>query len=194
MLSQFQCRVVAIRFGNSPEWAAGRSGRRIIQVAVNLISNAAKFSPCGNTMRVRLADGHFPDGGEALRCSVSDNGRGIPENELEAVSGLFVQSSEAIPLRAAQASDPPLAARSWKPMAGEFGRRTKSLADVPSASRFQEEGPRKQASLRRERGASGTPAHARRARPRARRLPAAEARGDSETRCCPCRGGGGCCL
>ena len=81
--------------GNSPERAAGRSGRRIIQVVVNLISNAAKFSRCGNTMRVRLADGNFPDGGEALYCSVSDNGTGIPENELEAVFGLFVQSSEA---------------------------------------------------------------------------------------------------
>ena len=81
--------------GNSPERAAGRSGRRTIQVVVNLISNAAKFSPCGNTMRVRLADGHFSDGGEALCCSVSDNGTGIPENGLEAVFGLFVQSGEA---------------------------------------------------------------------------------------------------
>ena len=68
--------------------------RRITQVVVNLISNAAKFSPSGNTIRIRLDDGHLPDGGEALCCSVSDNGTGIPENELEAVFGTFVQSSK----------------------------------------------------------------------------------------------------
>ncbi len=68
--------------------------RRITQVVVNLIANAAKFSPCGDTIRIRLADGHVPDGSEALCCSVSDNGTGIPESELEAVFGKFVQSSK----------------------------------------------------------------------------------------------------
>ena len=68
--------------------------RRITQVVINLISNAAKSSPCGNTIRIRLADGRLPDGGEALRCSVSDTGTGIPENELDAVFGTFVQSSK----------------------------------------------------------------------------------------------------
>ena len=68
--------------------------RRIIQVVVNLISNAAKFSPSGNTIRIRLADGHLPDGGEALCCSVSDSGTGIPDNELDAVFGKLVQSSK----------------------------------------------------------------------------------------------------
>ncbi len=37
--------------------------RRIIQVVVNLISNAAKFSSCGDTIRIRLADCRLPDGG-----------------------------------------------------------------------------------------------------------------------------------
>jgi len=48
-----------------------RSGRRIIQAVVNLVSNAAEFSSDGYTMRVRLADDHFSDGGKAPCCSVS---------------------------------------------------------------------------------------------------------------------------
>jgi signal transduction histidine kinase len=72
-----------------------RSGRRKIQAVVNLIFNAAEFSPCGITMRVRPHDSHLPDGGEALYCFVSDNGASIPGNGLKAVFGLFVQSRVA---------------------------------------------------------------------------------------------------
>ena len=68
--------------------------RRIVQVVVNLISNAAKFSSCGDTIRIGLADCRQPDGVEALCCSVSDNGTGIPDSELEAVFGKFAQSSK----------------------------------------------------------------------------------------------------
>jgi PAS domain S-box-containing protein len=68
--------------------------QRMIQVMVNLISNAVRFSSSGDTIHVRLADGHLPDGGEALCCSVADNGTGIPEGELEEVFSKFVQSSK----------------------------------------------------------------------------------------------------
>jgi PAS domain S-box-containing protein len=68
--------------------------QRMIQVMVNLISNAVRFSSSGDVIRVRLADGRLPDGGQALCCSVADNGPGIPEGELEAVFGKFIQSSK----------------------------------------------------------------------------------------------------
>ena len=48
--------------------------QRLAQVMANLLSNAAKFSPPGGNVVVRLQTL-----GEALRVSVSDNGPGIPE-------------------------------------------------------------------------------------------------------------------
>ena len=48
--------------------------QRLAQVMANLLSNAAKFSPAGTSVEVRLQ--HC---GEVLRVSVSDSGPGIPE-------------------------------------------------------------------------------------------------------------------
>ena len=45
-------------------------------------------------MSVRIADDRLPGGGEALRCSIADEGAGIPEGEKEEVFGKFVQSSK----------------------------------------------------------------------------------------------------
>jgi len=67
---------------------------RMIQVIINIISNAVKFSPSGEYICVRLSDGHLPNGGEALCCSVADNGTGIPEAELNMVFDKFMQSSK----------------------------------------------------------------------------------------------------
>jgi len=48
--------------------------QRLAQVMANLLSNAAKFSPPGACVDVRLQHG-----GEVLRVSVTDSGPGIPE-------------------------------------------------------------------------------------------------------------------
>ncbi len=61
---------------------------RMAQVVRNLLSNAAKFSPDGGTVRV---DVHMDD--EGVRVSIRDHGMGVPEDELEAVFDKFVQSS-----------------------------------------------------------------------------------------------------
>jgi signal transduction histidine kinase len=68
--------------------------RRMMQVMVNLISNAVRFSSSGGAISIRLGDSRMRDGGEALRCSVADDGPGIPEGELEEVFGKFIQSSK----------------------------------------------------------------------------------------------------
>jgi signal transduction histidine kinase len=67
--------------------------KRMVQVMVNLISNAAKFSCKGSTILIRLSDGISPLGREAIFCSVADDGTCIPANELESVFDKFVQSS-----------------------------------------------------------------------------------------------------
>ena len=62
---------------------------RIQQVVFNLLSNAAKFSPPQGVISVRLRRTD-----ESLLLTVSDEGPGIPPDELEAVFDKFVQSSK----------------------------------------------------------------------------------------------------
>jgi signal transduction histidine kinase len=66
---------------------------RIGQVVRNLLSNAIKFSPQGGRIAVVLEDAVHA-GRAAVAMSVSDEGAGIPEAELEQVFDKFVQSSK----------------------------------------------------------------------------------------------------
>ena len=68
--------------------------QRMIQVLINLLANAAKFSPNGGNIDVSVQDGKLPNGEEALCCSVADSGTSIPESELETVFDKFSQSSK----------------------------------------------------------------------------------------------------
>ncbi len=75
---------------------------RIGQVIRNLMSNAVKFSTPGGKISINLASEQLPVVNKtpklktipALRLSISDEGVGIPENELEIVFNKFVQSSK----------------------------------------------------------------------------------------------------
>jgi signal transduction histidine kinase len=62
---------------------------RIQQVVRNILGNAVKFSPPSGTISVRLERL-----GEAMLLSVSDEGPGIPPDEMEMVFDKFVQSSK----------------------------------------------------------------------------------------------------
>lgn len=74
---------------------------RIGQVVRNLLSNAAKFTPEGRGIQIRLAMTVMPEGPDcdgqagapAVLLSISDEGVGIPPEELDAVFDKFVQSS-----------------------------------------------------------------------------------------------------
>ncbi len=59
---------------------------RLLQVLTNLLSNAIKFSPPNSTVSVMLR----PEA-EGVMLSVIDQGRGIPEDKLEAIFGRFQQ-------------------------------------------------------------------------------------------------------
>lgn len=75
---------------------------RIGQVVRNLVSNAIKFTPPGRHVRLRIeavggavpAGTGEPDPAAALRLTVSDEGVGIPPEELEGIFEKFVQSSK----------------------------------------------------------------------------------------------------
>lgn len=65
--------------------------RAIRQVVLNLLSNAIKFTP--QSGHIELSVKSSPDGGQLI--SVTDNGPGIPENEIETVLSSFGQGSLA---------------------------------------------------------------------------------------------------
>jgi len=65
---------------------------KLMQVMVNLFSNAIKFAPVGSTLHLDV--GHaVRDGLPVLRCALTDEGEGIPEGELSQIFESFVQSS-----------------------------------------------------------------------------------------------------
>jgi two-component system, chemotaxis family, CheB/CheR fusion protein len=64
---------------------------RLVQIQVNLINNAAKYSPDGSAIRVQLRG----DQTQAI-ITVTDQGMGIAEDFLPRIFEPFVQSSEAV--------------------------------------------------------------------------------------------------
>lgn len=73
---------------------------RIIQVLINIMSNAIKFSPEGSTITVILSELEIPSIEDpevqvpAISVSVKDQGIGIPQDELKSVFDKFIQSSK----------------------------------------------------------------------------------------------------
>src|ERR1700709_626074 len=59
---------------------------RILQVLTNLLSNAIKFSPSASTIRV-----HAEATADSILLKVSDEGRGIPADKLDAIFDRFQQ-------------------------------------------------------------------------------------------------------
>ncbi|NLD53585.1 MAG: PAS domain-containing protein [Burkholderiaceae bacterium] len=64
---------------------------RLSQVLANLLSNAAKYTPHGGRIGLRVR----ADGAEAV-MEVTDNGIGIPQPELERIFSMFAQVTPAI--------------------------------------------------------------------------------------------------
>lgn len=72
---------------------------KILQVARNLLSNAIKFTPVGGTIDISftLSTLNHPLNNTsipAISVTVSDNGVGVPEQELESIFDKFMQSSK----------------------------------------------------------------------------------------------------
>ncbi len=62
---------------------------KIHQVLVNLLSNSIKFTPEGKNITIKCETRE-----DCIKVSISDEGVGIPENELTAVFDKFIQSSK----------------------------------------------------------------------------------------------------
>ncbi|MBA1445371.1 MAG: ATP-binding protein [Chromatiales bacterium] len=88
--------------GDERETMAWCDGEKIGQVVRNLLSNAIKFTPEGKSIRVSFGESSLPAGHSrtdidtlpSISLSVSDQGTGIPEDELDAIFDKFIQSSK----------------------------------------------------------------------------------------------------
>ncbi len=67
--------------------------QRLLQVLVNIISNAIKFSDRGKAIQIHVLDGQMTSGERAICFRATDEGPGIPESELKTVFDKFSQSS-----------------------------------------------------------------------------------------------------
>jgi two-component system sensor histidine kinase BaeS len=85
--SQFRNAGIHVRQDLPPTGTIG-DARRLHQVAVNLLSNALKFTPPGGTVTVRT----FMEDSEAV-LEVSDSGPGIAEGEQDAIWERFYRGS-----------------------------------------------------------------------------------------------------
>ncbi|MEM7018119.1 MAG: HAMP domain-containing sensor histidine kinase [Pseudomonadota bacterium] len=89
------------KYSTEVDTAARFDPDKIFQVITNLLSNAIKFSPEGKTITISYHADTLKQGRRrsdtgrlsALRIIVSDEGAGIPEEELEQVFDKFFQSS-----------------------------------------------------------------------------------------------------
>lgn len=70
---------------------------RIVQVIINLMSNAVKFTPNHSTITVTISEDHMKIDNRdypVLRIRIADQGVGIPEDELDSIFDKFIQSSK----------------------------------------------------------------------------------------------------
>jgi two-component system cell cycle sensor histidine kinase PleC len=70
--------------------------RAIRQIVLNLLSNAVKFTPQGGEVTLRVGWTMREGQKHGIYLSVSDNGPGIPENELQTVVSSFGRGAAAV--------------------------------------------------------------------------------------------------
>jgi signal transduction histidine kinase len=68
---------------------------RLVQVVINLVSNAVKFTPRG-TVRVAVAREDV-EGSRYVRVAVTDSGRGIAPDDVDRIFEPFRQASDTVP-------------------------------------------------------------------------------------------------
>ena len=76
---------------SGPPAQARADGEKVRQILINLLSNAAKFTPPGGTIRTGWSVGE-----DTVRIRVADTGPGIPADRLEEVFKPFVQGDPAL--------------------------------------------------------------------------------------------------
>lgn len=75
---------------------AAAESRRVVQVLINLISNAVKYTPPRGAITISVSEGRYEHQGTLL-FKVKDTGAGIASDQLDKIFGLFEQASLGAP-------------------------------------------------------------------------------------------------
>ncbi|TWT77889.1 Autoinducer 2 sensor kinase/phosphatase LuxQ [Posidoniimonas polymericola] len=91
-LSQFERREQTLntKLPEAPIWGTG-SDTRILQVVLNLLTNASKYSPRGSQVELALT----AEDGQAV-ISVRDHGMGISADQIDNIFEMFMQSDRTL--------------------------------------------------------------------------------------------------
>lgn len=82
-----------VDYNQDKELTASLDSKLITQVVINLLSNAIKFSNEESNIIIEVGSSKL-DGVDAILFSISDDGIGIPSDELDEVFDSFIQSSK----------------------------------------------------------------------------------------------------
>lgn len=93
-LIQDRGHALVVDLGAGPSWVNG-DPVRLVQVVLNLLTNAAKYTPPGGEIRVVLTRDQEDAAGPCAVLSVSDNGLGIPASQLANVFEPYAQLGES---------------------------------------------------------------------------------------------------
>ena len=77
--------VIDIEMANEPLWINGDKVR-LVQIISNLLNNAAKFTPRGSVIRIRVYQNN-----NHMMVDIADDGIGLTENQSGSIFDLFVQ-------------------------------------------------------------------------------------------------------
>lgn len=95
--SLLEVHEIRVCFSPGQSYQACFDHKQLMQVLINLLSNAIKFSPRNSEVLIEIASSPagLPDEAAGfVTVSVTDEGVGIPENELQQVFESFFQSSK----------------------------------------------------------------------------------------------------
>jgi len=93
--SLFEAKQLRLDFQvQAGDTAAVFDKHQLMQVFINLFSNAIKFSPPRGLITVNIESSALAGTRPALHCSVADEGPGVPEAELETIFDKFTQSTK----------------------------------------------------------------------------------------------------
>ena len=106
--------------------------RRLEQVLVNMVANAVKYTPAGGTIRTTVSQENG-----SIKFAVSDNGRGIPKEDLERVFEPFYRvPHQPTDGRRAPGWGWPWPSLWWNCMGGRFGWKVNHKKAAPSTSLY----------------------------------------------------------
>lgn len=86
---------IAVNFESDEQLSVSGDVGQLNQVFINLLGNAIKFSPAGSSVRIKLDSRTDANGREFARVAISDEGIGIPEEDLGHLFTRFFRAKNA---------------------------------------------------------------------------------------------------